>query len=271
MNMKKKNLILPFVFLLLCAACLSSCSDDNENTGKEETREEQKDSVETAVLTLSKDIIDIDSQSNKDTIEATTTNWWIESLTVDDKEVMIDEATVEKFKNHDEATLSEEWLTVTKAGRQIVFEGNPAYPIPLEDFYHFQMVVTDGNTKHSVKGQYGILTGGSSDCKIGLSTSHVTFKSCQDTVYVNTVFSPWTIGNVVIGGKNIYRPSVSENETLAIEGCIDVKYEWLRIKIDNFHIMLIADDNKGEKRDFSISFVALFDNYEILTGEQEGI
>ena len=125
MNMKKKNLILPFVFLLLCAACLSSCSDDNENTGKEETREEQKDSVETAVLTLSKDIIDIDSQSNKDTIEATTTNWWIESLTVDDKEVMIDEAVVENFKNHDEATLSEEWLTVTKAGRQIVFEGNP--------------------------------------------------------------------------------------------------------------------------------------------------
>ena len=76
---------------------------------------------------------------------------------------------------------------------------------------------------------------------------------------------------MVIGGKNIYRPSVSENETLAIEGCIDVKYEWLRIKIDNIHIMLIADDNKGEKRDFSISFVALFDNYEILTGEQEGI
>ena len=148
---------------------------------------------------------------------------------------------------------------------------NPAYPLPLEDFYHFQMVVTDGNTKHSVKGQYGILTGGSSDCKIGLSTSHVTFKSCQDTVYVNTVFSPWTIDNVVIGGENSYRPSVSENETLAIEGCIDVKYEWLRIKIDNIHIMLIADDNKGEKRDFSISFVALFDNYEILTGEQEGI
>ena len=270
MNMKKKNLIFPFAFLLLCVTYFSSCSDDDENTGKDETRVEQKDSVETAVLTLSKDFIDIDSQSNKDTIE-TTTDWWIESLTVDDKEVMIDEAMVENFKNHDEATLSEAWLTITKAGRQIILEGNPSYPLPLEDFYRFQMVVTDGKTKHSVKGQYGILTGGSSDCKIGLSTKHVTFKSCQDTVYVNTVFSPWTIGNVVIGSKNIYRPSVSENETLAIEGCIDVKYEWLRIIVDNFRIMLVADENKGERRNFSISFVALFDNQEILTGEQEGI